>query len=124
MFVDNVSLGRQCALQGGPLTRDPPTNQSDRGNNGNDQNSQQNGVFDESGTILVLAQLANEIRNFRHDKTPYKVPCLKTTPRFGTRFFTLALVCSISQNRFKDRYIDRHSRVVVLNPHGISSVKI
>ena len=57
-------LGWQRALQSGPLTGDPRTNQTDRGNNGNDQNSQQNGVFDESGTILVFAQLANKFKAF------------------------------------------------------------
>ena len=62
-------LGWQRALQSGPLTGDPRTNQTDRGNNGNDQNSQQNGVFDESGTILVFAQLANKIQSFRHEET-------------------------------------------------------
>jgi len=54
-------LGRQRGVQSGPLTGDPRTDRSDRKNDGHDQNSQQDGVFDERGTILVLAQLANEI---------------------------------------------------------------
>src|SRR5437588_13117668 len=60
------NLGIDPCVQGGPLTVDPSTHSSDRDDNGNHEDSEQHGVFNQGRAFFILAEPFDIAKKLTH----------------------------------------------------------
>jgi hypothetical protein len=86
-------LATTCLGQGAskryPFGADPIADQADRRDNGNKQDAEQNRVFDQGGSLFVLAQTLHQLQSLCHD----------ALSRNDYAYHSLAAQCFATQQR-------------------------